>query len=523
MEKKFTDLQLDEEILKALGDMGFETPTKVQELAIPVLLKKKDVIVMSKTGSGKTAAFGIPMIQQIEGDSASPKGLILTPTRELAIQVNKDIKAISKYKDMHTTVVYGKHNMDTEINALKKGVSIVVGTPGRMSDHIKRKNLDTSKVEFLVLDEADRMLDMGFIDQVYDIVKKTPRTRTTMMFSATMPTEIKRLSKSYMNNPESIELESDTMTVDTTEQLYYRVARNEKRTQLDRILRYEQPDSCLIFCNTRDEVDRVYNFLAKKRYFVNSIHGQNAQGRRIKTINRIKEGEVQVVVATDVAARGLHIEDLSLVVNYDVPDYKDAYVHRIGRTGRAGKEGKAISLVTGNDIMTLYEIEEHVGARIFEEDLPTDEEIEAAVANSTCRWAGKQAPPVKHHPKSDSRSGKSAHQKHHLRTRQTSHKSAGSKKSHKPRSSSVTKYRPNEKSRPKKPYSGNSKSASPNRPAGEVNKKSTPVKENKVVQKEYKPKINKAAISSNNKYRKMAEEKKNTAKKRSKLFGIFKK
>ena len=516
MEKRFTDLQLDEDILKALGDMGFETPTKVQELSIPVLLKKEDVIVMSKTGSGKTAAFGIPMIQMIDGDSKAPRGLVLTPTRELAIQVNKDIRDIAKYKkNMHTTVVYGKHNMDTEIKALEKGVSIVVGTPGRISDHIKRRTFDVSKIEFLVLDEADRMLDMGFIDQVYDIVKRTPRTRTTMMFSATMPVEVKRLSNSYMNNPRSIELESDTMTVDTTEQVYYRVERNEKRTQLDRILKFEQPDSCLVFCNTRDEVDRVHDFLARKRYFVNSIHGQNAQGKRIKTIDRIKEGDVQVVVATDVAARGLHIEDLSLVINYDVPEFKDAYVHRIGRTGRAGKQGKAISLVTSDDILTLYEIEEHVGARIFEEEMPTDEEIAKAQENSTGKWAGKLAPPAKPQPPRDNRVMKTAHQSHHQRTRQSSHKAAGAKKRYDDRQKPYTK-----------PVRENKEQSGSEKPVTAVHQK--PVEKPRTVRKTYapkdgKPRINKEALNGNNVYRQRAEAaRKETQKKDAKkVKGLF--
>jgi superfamily II DNA/RNA helicase len=497
MEKKFTDLQLDEDILKALDDMGFVTPTKVQELTIPILLQKKDVIVMSKTGSGKTAAFGIPMVQQIGSDSRAPRGLVLTPTRELAIQVNKDIKDITKYKKIHTTVVYGKHNMDTEIAALKKGVAIVVGTPGRMSDHIKRGTLDTSKIEFLVLDEADRMLDMGFIDQVYDIVKRTPRTRTTMMFSATMPSEVKRLSNSYMNNPQSIELESDTMTVDTTEQIYYRVERNEKRMQLDRILRHEQPDSCLIFCNTRDEVDRVHDFLARKRYFVNSIHGQNAQGKRIKTIDRIKDGDVQIVVATDVAARGLHIEDLSLVINYDVPEFKDAYVHRIGRTGRAGKEGRALSLVTSNDILTLYEIEEHVGTRIFEEELPTDEEIAVAVENSKSKWLGKTAPPFKPQPFKDLKGVMSAHQSHHQRTRQSSHKSAGAKKHHENRVKYYEKPMNKEPVKPKTILIAEKQDKKPTM--------KPPVQKRSVDNRDNKHKINKEAFKGNNIYRQRAE------------------
>jgi len=392
MENKFNTLGVAPLIVKAIKEMGFITPTTVQEKAIPHVLKKEDLIVMSKTGSGKTGAFGIPMLQLIDKKGEGPQGLILTPTRELAVQVDSDLKRMSKYLEITTTAVYGQHNIETEIKVLKKGVSIITGTPGRIFDHIQRKTFNTKNIKILVLDEADRMLDMGFIDQVFKIVKTISRQRVTMMFSATMPREMKQLSKSYMKEPTIIELESDTKTVDTTLQVYYRVKANEKRMQLDRLLKIEQPEGCLIFCNTRSEVDKVKIYLAKKRYFVGSIHGANSQSSRIKTLEKIKKGELQIVVATDVAARGLHIDDLTHVINYDVPFEKDGYVHRIGRTGRAGKSGKAISIVTTEDIMSLYEIEEHVGALIEEAELPTDEEVANAMANAKGKWANKKAP-----------------------------------------------------------------------------------------------------------------------------------
>jgi len=347
---------------------------------------------MSKTGSGKTGAFGIPMLQMMAADVVGPQALILTPTRELAVQVESDISLMSKYQEVTTTAVYGQHNINIEVDAIKNGASIVVGTPGRVFDHIQRKSLPTKGIRFLVLDEADRMLDMGFIDQVVKIIKTLPKNRVTMLFSATMPAEIQRICQAYMNEATTIALESDTKTVDAIKQLYYRVEANEKRTQLDRLIKIEQPDSCLVFCNTRYAVDKVQAYLEKKGYIVDAIHGANTQVSRMKTIEKIKKGALQIVVATDVAARGLHIDDLSLVINYDVPIEKDSYVHRIGRTGRAGNTGKAITLATTDDIMTLYEIEEHVGCLIEETELPTDEQVNEAVASATGKWVGIKPP-----------------------------------------------------------------------------------------------------------------------------------
>lgn len=373
----FNDLGISQPILQALQEMGFESPTKVQCEAIPHILNQEDLIVMSKTGSGKTAVFGVSMLQLINHEQPGPQGLILTPTRELAVQVDSDLKQIGKHLPHKTTAVYGQHNINTEIEALKKGISIVTGTPGRVFDHIQHGPLKTKHIRFLVLDEADRMLDMGFIDQVRRIIRTLPRNRITLLFSATIPPEVQKLCRENMKNPSLIEIESDTMTVDTTEQFYYRVKENEKRTQLNRLLQYERPESCIIFCNMRSTVDRVQIFLTQKGYASRALHGDIPQVKRLKTLQQFKQGEFHLLVATDVAARGIHIDELSLVINYDIPLEKDSYVHRIGRTGRAGNVGRAISLVTSDDIMSLYEIEEHIGTMIEEASLPTDAELDA--------------------------------------------------------------------------------------------------------------------------------------------------
>lgn len=372
MKSSFSELGILPPILKALEEMGFEAPTEVQSEAIPHILNKEDLIVMSKTGSGKTAVYGVSMLQQTDPGTPGPQGLILTPTRELAVQVDSDLKQMANHLQHKITAVYGQHNMNVEIQALNKGVSIVVGTPGRVYDHIQHGNLKTKHIRFLVLDEADRMLDMGFIDQVVRIIKTLPKDRVTLLFSATIPPEIHNICRAYMKSPETIEIESRTLTVDTTEQVYYRVNNNEKRLQLNRLLLVEQPESCIIFCNTRNTVDRVQSFLFHKGYVSYALHGAIPQTKRLKTLQQFKQGEFHLLVATDVAARGIQIDDLSLVINYDIPIEKDSYVHRIGRTGRAGNGGRAISLVTVDDIMSLYEIEEHIGARIEEMELPTE-------------------------------------------------------------------------------------------------------------------------------------------------------
>lgn len=402
--KSFLELGIIPPILKALEEMGFSEPTPVQERAIPHILNHEDLIVMSKTGSGKTAVFGVSLLQLIDPGEPGPQGLILTPTRELAVQVDNDLKKISAHLDHQTTAVYGQHSMNVEVQALKKGVSVVTGTPGRVFDHIRNGHLNTRNISFLVLDEADRMLDMGFIGQVEKIIRTLPKNRISLLFSATIPPEVKRICTHYMRDPVTIEIESQTKTVDTIEQVYYRVNHNEKRTQLNRLLLTEQPESCIIFCNTRIAVDQVQSFLTKKGYASHALHGDIAQGTRLRTMQQFKQGDFHILVATDVAARGIHIDDLSLVINYDIPVEKDSYIHRIGRTGRAGNGGRAISLVTGDDLMTLYEIEEHIGALIEEAPLPSEEEFNERLACAD-EWLKTNA--LKSKPSSES-SGREA-------------------------------------------------------------------------------------------------------------------
>ncbi len=374
--RTFADLGIIPPILKALEEMGFEHPTEVQGQAVPHALAGKDLIVMAKTGSGKTAVFGASMLQLTDPEAEGPQGLILTPTRELAVQVDSDIRRMARHLAHRTTAVYGQHSMDAEVKELEKGVTIVTGTPGRVYDHIQQGTLDTKHIKFLVLDEADRMLDMGFIDQVERIIRSVPRDRATMLFSATMPEEIRRICRRYMKDPETIETGSQTKTVDTIRQLYYRVNQKEKLEQLNKVLLIEQPESCMIFCNTRVAADKVGKFLTKKGYASRVLHGNIAQSRRMKTIQQFKQGKFRLLVATDVAARGIHIDELSLVINYDVPLDRDSYVHRIGRTGRAGHEGRAVSIVTRDDLMDLYAIEEHIGVLIEECEMPGDEYFE---------------------------------------------------------------------------------------------------------------------------------------------------
>lgn len=367
--RSFSDFGLLDSIVKGLSEMGYEYPTAVQESTIEPALEKHDLIVLSRTGSGKTAAFGIPTIQLIKTAMAK-RCLVLSPTRELAVQVETEISQIGKYAKLRSVVVYGKHSIGVEVEKLEKGFDILVGTPGRVLDHIEHGSFDAREFDIVVLDEADRMLDMGFISQVDKIIGKTAKQRTTYLFSATIPDEIKALSAKYLAEPVIIELSSDVKTVEEVAQYHYIVAKNEKRTRLLDVLRHYNPDSCIVFCNTRFEVDRVTEFLCGRGITAKSIHGANSQTLRLKFLNQFKKGEFRVLVATDVAARGLHIEDLELVINYNLPIEKDSYIHRIGRTGRAGKKGLALSFVSDGELFQLYTIEEHAGVMIEELPLP---------------------------------------------------------------------------------------------------------------------------------------------------------
>ncbi len=474
MNQLFSDFGLSQEILKSLEELGYSSPTEVQGKVIPKVLRKEDLIVISKTGSGKTGAFGIPMLHALEKTDDGPKALVLTPTRELAVQVDQDLKQMSKYKPVRTTVLYGGHSMQQEIEKLSQGVEIVTGTPGRVFDHMNQGNFKTHKIEYLVLDEADRMLDMGFFDQVQRIIKRIPGNRVTMLFSATMPPEIQKLCKTYMKTPETIEIESETKTVDTISQFYYKVEANEKRKQLHRILTVEQPDSCMVFCNTRFAVDRVNEFLESKGYSCKALHGANSQSNRMRSIQQFKKGDFEVLVATDVAARGIHVDDLSLVINYDVPQEKDSYVHRIGRTGRAGNGGRAITLVTKDDLFSLYEIEEHVGVLIQEEPLPTDAQV-ASKPQKTPKPRSRVDHALTSEHKSNRPHSQSKGQGHDRKgkpsdARKTSNE--GPRPAQTPRPAQAPRPASNSQNRPypNKPYQGNKPTVAITKPTEAINK-----------------------------------------------------
>lgn len=366
---KFSDFQISKHIVKALSEMGYEHPTSVQKKTILPALTKRDLIVLSRTGSGKTAAFGVPAVQLLY-EGVFQKALVLAPTRELAVQVEAELAKIAKYTGLKSVVVYGKHSIDVEVGKIAKGLDILVGTPGRVLDHLEQGNVDLTKFDLVVLDEADRMLDMGFIDQVDKIISNTSSERKMYLFSATIPDEIMGLSLKYLNEPFTVKLESDVKTVEEVEQFYYHVRKNEKRSRLLDVLTHHNPESCIVFCNTRFEVDRVTDFLVNYGITAKSIHGANSQSLRLKFLNQFKKGDFKVLVATDVAARGLHIEGLELVINYNLPVEKDSYVHRIGRTGRAGKKGLALTFVQEGEFYQLYTLEEHAGVRIEELSLP---------------------------------------------------------------------------------------------------------------------------------------------------------
>ncbi|MDF2633211.1 MAG: box helicase domain protein [Pelosinus sp.] len=372
----FENYAFSKEILKALKDLGYETLTKVQEEVIPLALIGKDIIVQSQTGSGKTAAFAIPVCEKIEVEQKNPQVLVLTPTRELAVQLKQDISNIGRFKRIRCAVVYGRQPMEIQKRELRQRVHIIVGTPGRTLDHIERKNMNLEEVQYLIIDEADKMLDMGFIEEVEAIIKVLPTNRVTMLFSATMPDRIQDICKKYMKHPIKIEVESENPKSENISQVYYEVEENEKYNLVTNIIYTQRPNSCILFCNTREKVETLFEKLKQQGYSCGSLHGGMEQRDRLDSIQGFKRGEFQFLIATDVAARGIHIDDISLVVNYDMPLDNESYVHRIGRTGRAGNEGTAITLVTRNEYGVLHEIEEYVDYKIRKEEAPTMEEVE---------------------------------------------------------------------------------------------------------------------------------------------------
>jgi ATP-dependent RNA helicase DeaD len=372
----FEELIVDERILKAVRNLGFKKPSKVQEKVIPRILDHNDIIVKSQTGSGKTAAFGIPICDKLIIEEKSPQALVLTPTRELAVQIKEEISNIGRYKKLRAAAIFGKQPMDYQKNLLRQRVHVIVGTPGRTLDHIDKGNINLERIKYLVIDEADEMLSMGFIDQVEAIIHAIPKSRITMLFSATMPEKIEVLCKKYMCDPENIEINPENIIVNKIKQYYIEVNENAKLTALNRILYTENPDSCILFCKTKENVDEVHEWLKSGNYPCAPIHGGMLQNERLEVMQKFKRGEFRFLIATDVAARGIDVEDITHVINYDVPVEKERYVHRIGRTGRAGKEGTAITFVTSKEVRFFTELQNYIGFDIEEKDLPTREEAE---------------------------------------------------------------------------------------------------------------------------------------------------
>ncbi|WP_138207916.1 DEAD/DEAH box helicase [Haloimpatiens lingqiaonensis] len=372
---EFKNFHLSNDILKAIEKLGYINPSPVQEKVIPFVLENRDIIVKSQTGSGKTAAFSIPICNEIEIEETNPQVLVLTPTRELAVQIKEEISNIGRFKRIRCAAIYGKQPMEVQKRELKQRVHVVVGTPGRTMDHIERKTLNLEKVKYLVIDEADEMLNMGFIDQVESIIKVVPKKRVTMLFSATMSEKIEDLCDRYIRNAEKIDINPEAITVKKINEECYEMAENEKLNILNNIIYTKRPDKCILFCNTRDKVDELVKNMKKQGFCTRGLHGGMEQKDRLEVIESYKRDEIQFLVATDVAARGIHIEDVTHVINYDVPVEKENYVHRIGRTGRAGNEGTAITFVSPYNKRLLEEIEQYLGYMIPKKEIPSHEEV----------------------------------------------------------------------------------------------------------------------------------------------------
>ncbi|WP_191560391.1 DEAD/DEAH box helicase [Metabacillus idriensis] len=372
---RFHEYKLSAEIVRALESLNYTEPTEVQKKVLPVALEKKDLVVKSQTGSGKTASFGIPLCEMVEWEENKPQALILTPTRELAAQVKEDITNIGRFKRIKAAAIYGKQPFDRQKIELKQKTHVVVGTPGRVLDHIEKGTLPLERLQYLIIDEADEMLNMGFIDQVEAIINELPTDRVTMLFSATLPKDVENLCHKYMKNPTQIEIKAAGLTTEAIEHSLITVREDDKFSLLKNVTIVENPDSCIIFCRTQEQVDSVYSQLNRANYPCDKIHGGLYQEDRFAVMNDFKRGKFRYLVATDVAARGIDIDNITHVINYDLPLEKESYVHRTGRTGRAGKTGKAITFVTPYEEKFLAEIEEYIGFEIPRREAPASNEI----------------------------------------------------------------------------------------------------------------------------------------------------
>ncbi len=374
-DKGFENYKLSDELLKSIAMLGYQSPTNVQEKVIPELLEHKDIIVKSQTGSGKTAAYAIPICELVEWEDNKPQALVMVPTRELAIQVKEDFFNLGRFKRIKVSALFGKAPFELQEKELKQKTHVVVGTPGRTIDHLERGTLDVSSIKYLVIDEADEMLSMGFLDQLESIICRLPKDRVTVLLSATMAKDIESLCQEYMKNPSFIEIAAQSTAVDRILQEAYAVEEHEKEELLKDITVVENPDSCIIFCNTKQRVDEVYEELLSRSYTCEKLHGGMEQRDRLRVMNNFKQGYFRYLIATDVAARGIDIDNISLVINYDIPQDKEVYVHRIGRTGRKDREGKAITLISETDDRYLRDITKYIGKELIIKEKPDRSQV----------------------------------------------------------------------------------------------------------------------------------------------------
>ncbi|MCZ7398438.1 MAG: DEAD/DEAH box helicase [Candidatus Methanoperedens sp.] len=373
----FKELHLSKEMQKAITDMGFEEATPIQAQSIPYMLEGKDVIGQAQTGTGKTAAFGIATLERIDPQNRGLQAVILCPTRELAIQVAEELKKLSKYKrGIEILPVYGGQPIDRQIRALRQGVQVIIGTPGRVMDHLDRRTLKMDGVKIIVLDEADEMLDMGFREDIEIIMRKIPKDRQTILFSATMSRPILDLTKKYQNKPQMIKLAHKEMTVPEVEQFYFEVKQQAKTEALCRLIDLHDLKLSLVFCNTKRRVDELVETLKSRGYLADGLHGDLQQRQRDTVMSKFRRREIEILVATDVAARGIDVGDIEAVFNYDIPPDDEYYLHRIGRTARAGKAGQAFTFVTGREVYRIRQIQQFTKTKIIAQKVPSISDVE---------------------------------------------------------------------------------------------------------------------------------------------------
>ena len=386
---RFDELDLNPQILRGIADMGFEEATPIQSQAIPVVLSGVDVIGQAQTGTGKTAAFGIPILQKVDPSLRKTQVLILSPTRELAIQVADEIRKLAKY--MHgvkVLPVYGGQDISRQIKALKGGVQIIIGTPGRLMDHLRRKTIRPDLVHTIVLDEADEMLNMGFREDIETVLEYIPGEHQTVLFSATMPKPILDITRKYQHDAVNIKVVKKELTVANIDQYYYDVKRKDKVDVLTRLLDYYNPKLSLVFCNTKKMVDELATELSGRGYSAEGLHGDMKQSQRDRVMNNFRKGKTDILIATDVAARGIDVDDVEAVFNYDLPQDDEYYVHRIGRTGRAGRCGKAFSFVKGKEVYKLKDIQRYCKTKILAQPIPSTDDVAQIKAENIMEQIG---------------------------------------------------------------------------------------------------------------------------------------